>query len=114
MSERLIPLVIATATISCGCSHSAITPDASEPVLPETWVRGTEAGTVDLNWLKSFDDPQLRSLVSEAVDNNYQLEQERARLAAAEQTVTIVRADKFPQLDVSLDGTRRGFESSTA
>jgi len=81
--------------------------------MPADWVRGGDRGTVDLNWLKSFDDPQLTNLVSEAVTNNYLLEQERARLYQAEQTVVIVRADRFPDLDVSIDGTRRGFTDAS-
>jgi multidrug efflux system outer membrane protein len=81
--------------------------------MPADWVRGGDSGTVDLNWLKSFGDPQLTNLVSEAVTNNYLLEQERARLYQAEQTVVIVRANRFPDLDVSIDGTRRGFTDAS-
>ena len=81
--------------------------------MPADWVRGGDRGTVDLNWLKSFDDPQLTNLVNEAVTNNYLLEQERARLYQAEQTVVIVRANRFPDLDVSIDGSRRGFTDAS-
>lgn len=65
-----------------------------------------------MNWLGNFDDLQLTALVSEAINGNYALEQERARLAQAEQTVVIARANRFPDLDVSLAGTRRGFEDT--
>jgi NodT family efflux transporter outer membrane factor (OMF) lipoprotein len=81
--------------------------------MPAGWIRGGEAGSVDLNWLESFDDPQLTSLVSEAIGNNYLLEQERARLYEAQQTVVIVRANRFPELDVSLNGSRRGFTDAS-
>jgi len=97
------------AGMASGCTHSAITPEATEVGVPEGWVRGGDAGGVDLNWLQSFDDPRLSTLVGEAVTNNYALEQERARLYQAEQTVVIVRANRFPDLNVSIDGTRRGF-----
>ena len=81
--------------------------------MPATWVRGGDSGSVDINWLESFEDPQLSSLVDEAVAHNYLLEQERARLYQAEQTVIIVRANRFPQLDVSLDASRRGFTDAS-
>jgi len=81
--------------------------------MPADWVRGGATGTVDINWLESFDDPQLTSLVNEAVSHNYLLEQERARLYQAEQTVIIVRANRFPELDVSLDASRRGFSDAS-
>lgn len=94
------------------CTHSAISPEASDPTVPVEWARDGDAGEVNVNWLDDFDNPLLDTLVAEAVVNNYQLEQERARLAQAEQAVVIVRANKFPQLDVSLGGARRGFDSA--
>jgi len=99
--------------ISGGCTNSAISPEAVEFGMPAGWVRGGDAGRVDLNWLESFDDPQLTTLVNEAVTNNDLLEQERARLYQAEQTVVIVRANRFPDLDVSLDASRRGFTDAS-
>ena len=109
----LIGFLAASAGISGGCTQTAMTPEATDLGMPAGWVRGGESGTVDLNWLESFDDPQLTAFVSEAVTNNYLLEQERARLYQAEQTVVIVRANRFPDLDVSIDGSRRGFTDSS-
>ena len=43
--------------VSGGCTQSAITPEATEVGMPADWVRGGDSGTVDLNWLESFDDP---------------------------------------------------------
>lgn len=93
--------------VLAGCSHSAIAPDAENPEFPGTWARGGDQGSVELNWLEGFEHPQLRSLVEEAIANNYSLAQERARLYQAEQTVVITRANRFPTLDVSIDGSRR-------
>jgi NodT family efflux transporter outer membrane factor (OMF) lipoprotein len=101
------------SVIAGGCADSAITPQASEVGMPAGWVRGGDAGNVDFNWLKRFDDDQLTAFVSEAIANNYLLEQERARLYQAEQTVVIVRADRFPELNVSLEGSRRGFTDAS-
>jgi NodT family efflux transporter outer membrane factor (OMF) lipoprotein len=94
------------------CTHSAITPQALEPQIPDEWQRGGSAGESAFNWLESFDDPLLTSLVAEAVENNYVLQQERARLYQADQAVIVTRANRFPTLDVSLDGQRRGFENN--
>ncbi len=109
----LFAFIAVSAAVFGGCTQSAITPGATEVGMPAGWVRGGDAGSVDLNWLESFDDPQLTGLVSEAIGNNYTLEQERARLYEAEQTVVIVRANRFPELDVSLDGSRRGFTDAS-
>jgi NodT family efflux transporter outer membrane factor (OMF) lipoprotein len=91
------------ASVSGGCTNSAITPEATEVGMPADWTRGGDQGAVDLNWLESFDDPQLTALVSEAITSNYLLEQERARLYEAEQIVTIVRANRFPDLFWEVD-----------
>jgi len=93
-----------------GCSHSAITPETENPEFPTSWARGGDQGSVDLNWLQGFEHPQLPGLVDEAIANNYSLAQEQARLYQAEQTVIITRANRFPTLDVSIDGSRRGFD----
>jgi len=95
-----------------GCSHSAIAPETENPVIPDTWARGGDPGAIDLNWLKGFEHPQLSGLVEEAIANNYSLAQEQARLNQAEQTVVITRANRFPTLNVSIDGTRRRSEDS--
>jgi multidrug efflux system outer membrane protein len=109
----LLAFMAVAAAVGSGCTQSAITPEATEVGMPADWARGGDAGPVDLNWLQTFDDPQLTSLVSEAISNNYLLEQERARLYEAEQAVVIVRANRFPELDVSLDASRRGFTDNS-
>ena len=104
--------VISTALVVLlgGCSHSAIAPETENPEIPVAWSRGGDAGNVDFNWLEYFNNPQLTELVAESIAANYQLEQERARLYQAEQSVVITRANRFPSLDVSIDGSRRGSE----
>lgn len=104
--------IIASAGSIAGCSASAIAPETEQLRLPEEWVRGGEVGTVGVDWLTAFDDGQLIALVSEALTGNYQLEQERARLYQAEQVVVITRANRFPDLDVSLGGSRRSIEDA--
>ena len=104
--------LFALIALLTGCSHSAIAPETENPQFPGSWARGGDQGSVELNWLESFEQPQLATLVEEAIANNYSLAQERARLYQAEQTVVITRANRFPTLDVSIDGSRRGSEDS--
>ncbi|MED5462254.1 MAG: efflux transporter outer membrane subunit [Pseudomonadota bacterium] len=104
--------IIASAGSIAGGSASAIAPETEQLRLPEEWARGGEVGTVGVDWLTAFDDGQLIALVSEALTGNYQLEQERARLYQAEQVVVITRANRFPDLDVSLGGSRRSIEDA--
>ena len=94
---RILPLIAAGAL--SGCAGSEISPQTENPEVPVEWTRGGDQGTVDLNWLDDFGDPLLTSLVSEAVLNNYQLAQERARVYQAEQTVLVSRSNRLPSLD---------------
>jgi len=109
--SKSLYLIITVATVA-GCSHSAITTEARDPILPEDWAQSGAAGPVEINWLAHFNDPQLAMLVSEAVSQNYLLAQERARLYQAEQVVTITRASRLPTLDLSLGTSRRGNEDA--
>lgn len=103
--------VVLVATLGA-CSHSAIAPETENPQFPASWARGGDQGSVALNWLEGFEHPQLPTLVDEALANNYSLAQEQARLYQAEQSVIITRANRFPTLDVSIDGSRRGSEDN--
>jgi len=105
-------LLLSAAGTLAACSSSAIAPETEDLAVPADWARGGDAGTVEIDWLESFANDQLTALVSEAIAGNYQLGQERARLYQAEQAVVITRANRFPDLDVSLGGSRRSFEDS--
>ena len=108
------PTVLAVCVLAfvSGCASSAITTEATNVSAPAEWLRDGDPGSVVVDWLEEFDDPELSSMVREAIANNYALAQEKSRLAQAEQVVVITRADRFPELDVSLGATRRGLEAS--
>lgn len=114
MKTALLLFVVACIGLSSACSNTAISPQATNTDMPESWVRAGAEGDVELNWLAVFDDPQLTSFVGDAINFNYGLEQERARLAEAEQAVVVTRANRFPTLDISLAGSRRGFDDNNA
>jgi NodT family efflux transporter outer membrane factor (OMF) lipoprotein len=95
------------------CSHTAIEPETHAPTIPSAWQRGGYTGAPKANWLKDFGNAELTSFVEEAVANNYSLHQERARLYQAEQSVVLTRANRFPTLNLTLDGQRRGADGST-
>ena len=107
-------LLLAVSVLAGGCASSAISPETENPEFPDAWARGGDAGDVDVNWLDDFGDPLLTSLVTEAVLNNYQLAQERARVYQAEQSVVITRSGRLPTLDASMNASRREFEDASA
>lgn len=110
--ESSLLLATACAIVAGGCSVSAISPETGETPAPASWARGGTPGDIGQNWLHTFSDPQLETLVSESAENNYVLKQERERLYSAEQAVRLSRSNRYPALDVSLGGARRSTESS--
>ncbi|MGB5352999.1 MAG: TolC family protein, partial [Woeseia sp.] len=110
--RQITAFLLAAAALAGGCSVSGVTPDATNPAVPEAWARGGDAGMAGLNWLSTFNNPELERLVGEAIASNYFLEQERERLELARQGVTITRSNRLPVLDVSIDGQRRGSEDT--
>jgi multidrug efflux system outer membrane protein len=112
MAHQRILLAFAGTAALAACVSSAVTPDATNPEMPPTWVRDSMAEAVETNWLQVLRDEQLTAFVREAIENNYQLKQQRARLAEAEQAVVVARAGRLPSLDLSIDGRRTGLEEA--
>lgn len=70
--------------------------------LPPAWSSSSNSGQVDDAWLKSFHDPGLEEVVSEAIANNLNLRQSAARVEAARQSVIVVGAKLKPQVNASI------------
>lgn len=75
--------------------------------LPARWTAGggvpCEAVT---GWLGDFDSPALRSLVEEAVGQNYSLAASRTRITQARERARIAGADWHPGIDSSVSTSR--------
>lgn len=60
----------------------------------------------DLRWWEVFNDPELRRLLNVALENNYDVRIAAERIAQAEANVGIVRADRFPQVNLGVEYSR--------
>ncbi|MDH3336998.1 MAG: TolC family protein [Gammaproteobacteria bacterium] len=108
---RLFAATVAMVAVG-GCASSGISPATTELAAPGAWERGGDADQVGNNWLATFGSDSLTLLVDEAQRSNFRLAQERARLEQVQQSVIITRADRFPSIDLSLDGSRRAVEGT--
>ncbi len=86
----------------------SVGPDYKRPSLdaPPNWTNApgrSEAaqGLEQLAWWKSFGDPVLDSLMTQAVAANLDVAQARARVAQARAEVTIATAQTLPHLDAA-------------
>jgi multidrug efflux system outer membrane protein len=67
--------------------------------IPPAWTADPgAAGGVTNDWLKSFHDPQLDAVVTEAIANNLDLVQAAAQVEVARQNVVLVASQLKPQI----------------
>lgn len=81
--------------------------------IPEKWTASEQSmQPVTDHWLLALADPTLKSLLHEALQNNYDLKAAAARVTAAREQAVIEGADRWPQLAL-IPGYRRGEEPDT-
>ena len=104
---------LATVAIGlCSCAlkkpppHQAIVNQALPKAtpLPPAWSSTPNTDSVSGDWLKSFQDQRLDSIVAEAIANNLDLRQSAARVEEARQNVVVVGSKLKPQVRVPLTG----------
>jgi NodT family efflux transporter outer membrane factor (OMF) lipoprotein len=71
---------------------------------PAQWTTAGASGSVVAGWLAGFDDPQLQSLVLEAVANNLDLRVAASRVALAAEYAKLSDSTLWPQLSLLARG----------
>lgn len=101
-------ILFSTLTILSGlCSYGQ--PIAGRDVtvldsMPVTWEYDTQyfqTTPSEDKWWETFGDPILTSLISKAVDNNYDVLTAQHRIEAARQVYRAAKADYFPTVDIN-------------
>lgn len=77
--------------------------------LPTQWTEKTVAQDTPVvaGWIDEFHDAKLKAWVDEALIHNHDLKAASYRVASISQNAVIARADRLPQLDLNLRGSRR-------
>jgi multidrug efflux system outer membrane protein len=108
----LVVVVLSTAAALSGClskapSHAKVLHDSlpKGTKVPAAWTAHSRAdGAVANDWLSSFHDPHLDSVVVEAIANNLDLVQAAAQVEVARQNVIIVASQMKPQIGLGAEG----------
>jgi multidrug efflux system outer membrane protein len=100
MSVALRKLCCPLALIAAGC---ATTPERNavdiNGVIPGYWTAAKpSAAHIMDEWVNAFADPALTALVTDALNNNFDLKAAAARVDAAREQVAIEGAGRLPQL----------------
>jgi NodT family efflux transporter outer membrane factor (OMF) lipoprotein len=113
LRNLIILSVIAGICVLYGCAVGPrVHPPQPQNALPQKWTaqatRGTSPGVepqTDL-WWKSFQDPELDSLIQRAVQANYDLRLATARVEEARAARGIARSDFYPQINATVSADR--------
>lgn len=104
MFDRLLIALLALAVGACAVGLPS-RPDIGAPVsLPEKWDYGDDGAVMP--WINDVQDPKLRQLILTALARNFDLRAVVARVDAARARSRTAGADRLPQLDFELTGTR--------
>ena len=99
MARYLLLVALLPLVVSC-----TLTPDYERPELevPEQYLEPVPGGesVANLDWWELFHDEQLQLLIRTALDENKDLGIALSRIQEARLTVTAVRANQFPFLNL--------------
>lgn len=100
----LVVVVLAGCALKTPPTHTEVVDQAllTASRIPPTWRADPNGGDLTNNWLKTFNDATLESLVAEALDNNPDLRVAAAKVLIAQQTVVVVGSRLLPWVGVQL------------
>jgi multidrug efflux system outer membrane protein len=103
--RKLRVVAVAVATAACSFAPEYKRPEAGVPSQHRFAQPGEVASIADLPWWQVFKDPVLQDMIRAAIANNQDLALAAARVDEARATVGIAKADFYPQVSASLNGS---------
>jgi NodT family efflux transporter outer membrane factor (OMF) lipoprotein len=104
-------LTLLACTALSGCANfGGAAPWLDKSPVPESWQSegAVDAGYENAPWVKTFDDPMLNALVSDALRHNYDLQRAAADLDKAAAQAKKPGADLWPVMNLNAHGGRSG------
>lgn len=118
---RAVVLFVALALAGCSLKTPPAHTEVVDKALPATtrippaWRADSRGGEVANDWVKSFDDPALESIVAEAIANNLDLRAAATSVAIAQQAVIVVGSRLLPWVGAQLGAsTAHDWDNGTA
>lgn len=108
LSKRLIILTLGVSVgfASCKSSKDVLSPEVDASALyrsSDSLVTDTTT-IADIPWREYFTDAKLQSLISEGLDNNFNLQIAYSRIKQAEAGLSMARGANLPTVGVGLQG----------
>ncbi len=112
MRRTLIPVCLAAALAGCRVGPNYKRPDIPAP--PQFRAGEPQPGQAslgDVKWFDLFQDDTLRSLITEALQANFDIRIAAQRVIQAEGQLAATRSALFPQLDAQAGASRTGLNA---
>lgn len=109
--KLIIMFIITTASIKVYAQENKLLRDS----MPQKWAYISEFSQTlpsDDKWWTNFDDKCLDTLISIAIDNNYDLQTAQKRIALAKSAIKIAQSGYYPNLSMSAGWTKERHESN--
>ena len=102
-------IFILTIIFITGCAKNVPTPEeVHEKTVkkqkfnePKTWEKVKDDGTVNTNWIKTFNDPTLEKLVTEALQNNKEIRSLKFQVDRSKTLIKKAAAALKPTIDLN-------------
>lgn len=114
MSSVKFKSAVAGAMLLSGCaSHSGIAPH-STMLIPQSQREGKQADVFpQQHWWQGFADPQLDTLIEQALANNYSLKVVQSRIAGARALQSLADSTRYPQINAGAQSTREHLSANS-
>jgi multidrug efflux system outer membrane protein len=100
-------MVVAAAVLAgCAIGPNYKRPSVAEPPTFRGQATAEAASLADVPWWEVFQDPILKSLIHDALLNNYDVRVAAARVQEARANFVVTRSDLYPSLDYSAGASR--------
>jgi NodT family efflux transporter outer membrane factor (OMF) lipoprotein len=114
LNSPLILLAITALLAGCNVGPNYRPPQTQPPSQWASTLTGgeTNSPSADIQWWKSFRDPELDSLISRAAESNLNLRAAWARVRQARLQRTVAKADFWPNLDANGSYTENRYSAT--
>jgi len=100
----LLDLLLSSCAIKKEVPHNTIIHETfnDSTFIPDHWISNADTDKVSDNWLKTFNDPVLDSIVAEAIRNNFDLKGAASNVEIAQQNIIVVSSKMKPRVGLDL------------
>ncbi len=108
-SMKIAAIGLAMAMLFTGCATKPVETqtDYASSLSPNSWLAARSSEAVVDHWTLEFQEPELDTLINEALTNNYNLEALLNQVSAAEAASRIAGSGKFPFLNLTLNSGKQ-------